>query len=120
MEKKMSYDLELGIKPEGHNKIVCIARPELDSPTWNLGEIFRLAMHWNFEIRKWYKLSDVYINIAEGIADLKFQPGRYNHLEPENGWGDIQGAIEALESLMKKIEELVEDEIPIEVLWLRW
>ena len=116
----MSYDLELGIKPEGHNKIVCIATPELDSPTYNLREMFVAATHWDFEQRKWYKLSDVYLNIAEGIANLKLQPDRYKHLEPENGWGDIQSAINTLESLMNKIEELVEIGTPLEVLLVRW
>lgn len=37
----MSYDIRICVKVEGIDKYADIARPEYDSPTYNLGEMFR-------------------------------------------------------------------------------
>ena len=36
----MSYDIRIGVKAEGLGKIVEIRRPEYDSPTYNLVEMY--------------------------------------------------------------------------------
>ena len=46
----MSYDIRLGVKVEGgDNLFAVIAEPRLDSPTYNLGTMFRECTSWDFE-----------------------------------------------------------------------
>lgn len=46
----MSYDLRLAVKVEGTKDLYAvIAEPEYDSPTYNIGEMFRACMGWDFE-----------------------------------------------------------------------
>ena len=44
----MSYDLRIRVKAEGCDKYPVIATPECDSPTYNLGKMFRACMDWNY------------------------------------------------------------------------
>lgn len=48
----------------------------------------------------------------------------YHLYNPENGWGDVSSALEALESLAKCIENQTNgwtwQDIPLEHLWMRW
>lgn len=123
----MSYDLRIGVKVEGLDVIAVIDQPEYDSPTYNLGKMFRACTGWNFEQGKWYNVKEFRPLIRHGIEELKNNQGRYKEFEPENGWGSISSALEALESLEKCIEENTGEsywgkwpKIPEEHLWVRW
>lgn len=115
----MSYDLRLAVKVEGWGKMVDIGSPDYCDPTYNLGQMFRACMDWDFKQGEYYNGSEVIKNIERGIRELKTNPGKYKHLEPDNGWGTLPGAIEALESLRDYIYERAED-IPIECVWVAW
>ena len=123
----MSYDLRIGVKVEGLTLIAVIDEPEYSSPTYNLAEMFRACMGWDFEVGKWYNVKEVRPKIRNGIEELKNNWKKYKRLEPENGWGDVNSALKALESLEKCIADNVGEtpwakwqEIPEENLWLSW
>lgn len=116
----MSYSIDFGVKPEGSDIFVRIASPQLDMPTYNLGDIFRTSMKWYFKIDTWYKLPDVYQNILDGVEEVKANRDKYKKLEAPNGWGTVQDAIDVMESIIERIDDLEVDEIPIDVLWIKW
>ena len=125
----MSYDLRIRVKVEGCDVYAEIARPEYDSPTYNLGQLFRSCMDWDYSQSEkgddgkyhsvYYRCADIIKNVEQGIRELRAHPKKYEHLLPENGWGTMHGAIKSLESLRDCIYEQAED-IPIECLWMSW
>lgn len=115
----MSYDLRIAVKVEGCGKLIDIREPELANPTYNLGKMFRACTGWDYEQGKYYNCSDVIENIDRGIRELRKRPSAYKSLEPDNGWGTLEDAVQVLESLRKCIYETAED-IPIECLLVAW
>ena len=125
----MSYDIRLRVKAEGCDAYPVVAVPEYDSPTYNLGEMFRACMDWDYsqsekdddgEYKTCYYKCDFVINRVEhGIKELRTNRKKYKKFNPPNGWGSINGAIEALESLRTCIYETAE-EIPLDCLYMTW
>lgn len=115
----MSYDLEIAVKVDGTDIFAMIAEPDYANPTYNLGDMFRACMDWDYKQSKYYPCSEVIEYIERGIRELRIHRKKYIKYNPSNGWGDIDGAISALESLRKCIYEQAEF-IPIEHLWMRW
>lgn len=123
----MSYDLRIGVKVEGTDIIAVIAEPSVNSPTYNLGTMFRKCTGWDFKQSEWYSVAAVYPLIQRGLAELIAYPEKYRKYEPDNGWGTVESAVHALESLKQCIDE-VEDPhswtgwntIPKEHLWVAW
>lgn len=125
----MSYDIEICVKVEGCDKYAMIAEPEYSSPTYNLGKMFRACMDWDYsqseqdENGKWqtcyYPCNFVIEKVERGIKELRSNRKKYLKYNPSNGWGSIDSAIEALESLRACIYEQAE-EIPLECLYMRW
>lgn len=120
----MSYDLRIGVRVHGTDIIAVIAEPELSSPTYNLGEMFRACTGWDYEQGKWYRAEEVLPLIEHGIHELKFNRKAYEQYNPENGWGSIGSALEALESLEACIQAQANgyawQAVPIEHLWVEW
>lgn len=56
----MSYDLRIGVKVEGTDIIAVIAEPSVNSPTYNLGTMFRKCTGWDFMQSEWYSVAAVY------------------------------------------------------------
>ena len=115
----MSYDIRICVKVEGCDKYVAIARPEYDSPTYNLGKMFRACMDWDYSQGEYYPCDFVIEKVNRGINELITRRHDYTKYNPINGWGNIDGAIKALESLRECIYEEAED-IPINCLYMRW
>jgi len=115
----MSYDIAVSVKVEGCDKYAVIAEPELSSPTYNLGRMFRACTGWDFNQSEWYKCSEVIDNIETGIKELQTSPEEYRKYEPANRWGTLESAIQALESMRDCIYTQAED-IPIECLYVSW
>lgn len=115
----MSYDLRIGVKVEGLGKIVEVARPTYDSPTYNLGKMFRACTGWDFKQGEWYNCGDVIGKITDGITNLITDPTYYRKYEPENKFGTVENAVTVLESLRDCIYETTED-VPLLYLWVRW
>lgn len=128
---ELSYDIELAVKAEGAEEVtgkdcyVVFAEPEYDSPTYNLGPMFRACTGWDFEQSKWYSVSEVLPLIEHGIHELRFNRSAYIQFEPKNGWGTIDLALKTLEFLLKCIQENNDGEyarnhIPLECMYVRW
>lgn len=120
----MSYDIRFGVKvADADGMIAVVGRPEYDSPTYNLRDMFVACMDWNYKQGEWYKVTEVIPKIERGIHELKFNAKKYKKYNPENGWGDLQGALECLENWVTEISHYQDgwyEEIPIEHLWFRW
>jgi hypothetical protein len=120
----MSYDLRIGVKVQDTDIIAVIAEPERSSPTYNLGTMFRACTGWNYVQSEWYRVEEVLPLIEHGIHELKFNRKAYEKYIPENGYGSIDGALEALESLETCIQDQINGNawqaVPIEHLWVAW
>ena len=120
----MSYDLRIGVKVADTDIIAVIAEPEYRSPTYNLGKMFRACMDWDYKQGEWYNCKDVLPKIERGIHELRFNTNKYKQYNPENGWGNISSALQALESLLYCIENQTNgwawQTIPLEHLWMSW
>lgn len=125
----MSYDIRIKVKAQGCDVYPTIAIPEHDSPTYNLGTMFRKCMDWDFsqsekdEFNNWstcfYPCDFVIEKVEHGIRELRTNRKKYEQYNPENGWGNIDDAINVLESLRTCIYEQAE-EIPLNCLYMCW
>jgi len=115
----MSYDITISVKVEGIDRYIGIATPEHDCPTYNLGDMFRACMDWDYSQGDYYKCSEIIGKIERGISELRYNRREYEQFSPPNGWGDIDGALRTLISIRKCIYEEAK-RIPIEHLYLSW
>ena len=123
----MSYDIRLGVKVAGAEDLYAVIdEPELSSPTYNLGEMFRKCTGWDYEQGVWYKITDVLPMIQHGINELSFHPKSYKKYNAPNGWGTVENALDALKSMEQCIRDNSEDasvtwnEIPLDLMYIRW
>ena len=118
----MSYDLRLLVKAEGTDCYVQVDTPEYDSPTYNLGEMFRACMDWDFEQSKEYPCDMVLDKVERGIRELTVNRKEYEQYNPPNGWGNIDSALRALEPLRECIYDFLQwhEGFPINCLYMSW
>ncbi len=121
----MSYDIRFGVKVVGAESVYAvIGEPEYDSPTYNVGKIFRAACGWDFKQGEWYPVTEILPNIERGIHELRFNAGAYKHMEPDNGWGSTSTALQALESiadwLTKERQWTWNADVPLECIYMSW
>jgi hypothetical protein len=118
----MSYSLQLAVKiatDDGVDYFARIDEPKYNSPTYNLSLMFRMCMNWDYEQEKYYKCSEVIDRIERGIRELHLNFKEYEKYNPENGWGNVNNATEALESLRDCIYKNAKY-IPVEYLYMKW
>lgn len=116
----MSYDIGLSVKAE-NGQYVEFTAPEYPHPTYNIGEMLRKCMDWDFKQGEYYRVSEILPNIERGIHELTYNRKAYVPMNPPNGWGSVGSALEALESINKCIAEVVQwRELPLEVIYLSW
>ena len=99
----MSYDIELVIDTGG-------ARPaavtECQSPTYNLGPMFSLALGGNIrEVLHGRQAFDVIPLLDKATAAMRRAPAKFKKLNPANGWGSYEGALESLCWLLEACKE---------------
>lgn len=126
----MSYDLQFGVKVDtggAEDLIVPVAEPELSNPTYNLGQLFRACMGWDFEQGEWYPLAGALAYFKRGLEELRSHPGEYRAYEPSNGWGDISSARRVLDGFIHDAYAMADEDdlsmlptVPIAYLWMRW
>lgn len=115
----MSYDISISVKGEGVDRYFEIAEPTHANPTYNLRDMFVACMDWDYTQGNIYKCLEIIGNINRGIDELRHNRSEYEKYNPKNGWGNIDNALETLESLQDCIYR-VSAEIPIEYLYMRW
>ena len=123
----MSYDIRFSVKVEGaKNVFAIIGRPEYDSPTYNIRDIFVKSMDWDYNQGEWYPMAEVMPKIERGIHELTYNEKEYKKYNPSNGWGSTQSALECLQSIhdwfypenMWDVE--YDKDIPIECIYMRF
>lgn len=125
----MSYDIALYVKVANTGIYAKVSEPEYSSPTYNLGEMFRACMDWDYnqsEIgadgeyhTRYYPCEFVLDHVEHGIRELRTNAEDYVRYIPSNGYGDIPAAVKALESLRECILETAEG-IPLKHLYMAW
>ena len=122
----MSYDIMFAVKPAGapDGVYAAIGEPESAHPTYNVGEILRRSMDWDFDQGEWYSVTEVIPKIEKGIHELRFNGQKYKEYEPDNGYGDIGTALRSLEAIINWLSTEKEwtwnAEVPIECIYVRW
>lgn len=118
----MSYDLGIGVKvADMEDRHVEITAPEYSDVTYNVAKILRASTGWNYKQREWYRVSDVLPNIKKGIDELIRRPEDYRHLEIGNGYGKVETALGALQSLLECIYDTSNDySLSYDAMYVRW
>lgn len=122
----MSYDIRFGVRVAGTDDEIyaVIGEPEYSSPTYNDRDIFVHCMDWDYHQGEWYKVTEIIPKIERGIHELQFNRQAYRKFEPDNGWGGIGSAYQALQSILTWIAEDLHNgwnaDIPLECLYMMW
>lgn len=114
----MSYDCEYGVILP-NNEVVHYAYPDLDTPTYNLREIFCESMGFDFEQGKWYRVMEMLPRFNRAEAELAAHKGKYRQMEPENRFGTVEDAAKCFRDWTEKALDIA-DRVPIEYLYWRW
>ena len=136
----MSYDIRFGVQTVCANndgeRFVVVHMPEYDSPTYNLSDMFRACMDWDYDQGEWYPMAEVLPRIERGIRELATNAAEYEQYNPPNGWGTLKGALECLRNWRSELvggddpllgdgnERFLFDMVtymwPLDALWFRW
>lgn len=124
----MSYDIRFAVKVAGHEDLYAvIGEPEFHSPTYNVADIFRACMGWNYQQGEWYKVTDILPYVRKGLDEITRYPQKYKHLEPDNGYGSVATVRKSLFSIIKWFESDFDGlrgswnaDIPLEDIYMRW
>lgn len=121
----MSYDIQFGVKVAGAapDTYAVVGEPEYDSPTYNLGRMFRACTGWDYTQGEWYQMDEVMPKIEHGLHELRFNAKEYKQYEPDNGWGTIGSAINCLQSIVDWFTDPYgsrDDAIPLSCYYMRW
>lgn len=125
----MIYDIEISVKVEGCDKYARIAEPDHANPTYNLRDLFKACMDWDYQQSElgedkeyhtvYYRCDFVIEKVNHGLDELLINGDKYVQYLPSNGWGTMQNALNTLGSLRACIYEQAEN-IPIECLYMSW
>lgn len=92
----MSYDIWLEIDTGGPEPAtVC----EIGNYTSNVSGMWRDALGRSLGDYHGAPCSEAAGPILRGIERMRTDPARYEAMNPENGWGDYEGALKYLERL---------------------
>lgn len=136
----MSYDIRFGVQTVCENndgeRFAVVHVPEYDNPTYNLSDMFRACMDWDYDQGEWYPMTEVLPRIERGIRELVGNRSEYERYNPPNGWGDLDGALRCLRNwrsaLVNDDDPVLGDGAgrfewematymwPLETLWFRW
>lgn len=126
----MSYDVRILVKEQVTDRFIELYTPERDSPTYNLRNTFKESMGLDWKQGEAYPCAVMLPAIQRGIRELTCHAAKYDKLNPENGWGSRQSALECLREYEDAITQLTErgtvdgifdeEPWPIEALYFMW
>ncbi len=106
----MSYDIDLAIDTGGRYMAVVA---DIGSPTYNLGPMFRMALavsgissmqgHTKPSLSGMLAADAIPV-LANGLKDMRDRRAEYEKLNPPNGWGRYENAVETFEKLLEACE----------------
>ena len=88
----MSYDISLVIDT-GHEETEVAY---VGSYTYNVGDMYREALGFSLGELDGKNACDSLDILDKGIKDMQANPDKYKKMNPENGWGNYEGALEYL------------------------
>ena len=95
----MSYDIALYIDTGGKQ----FARvTEMRNPTYNLHDMFALALGCRIRDLQDRKAAECIPVLQAAIRQMRRTPARFKKLNPSNGWGDYEGALNTLDWLLEE------------------
>lgn len=83
--------------------------------TWNNASIFREALGCHFRDLNGKTGKEVRAQLQTAIADIMQHPHHYQVLEPSNGWGGIEDALDVLNGMLRACEDYAECDCEIHV-----
>lgn len=92
----MSYDLRLVIDTGGKYPALVT---DIMSPTYNLREMFELSLGMPIKQLEDKLANDAAPIILAAINAMKKSPAKFKKLNPPNGWGNYEQALNSLEWL---------------------
>ncbi len=92
----MSYDITLVIKTGPENKCVV----DCGNYTYNVYGMYFKAMGQGLNKFNDVKCADAIPLLQKGVRAMQDDPKEYRKLNPENGWGDYDGALRYLQNLL--------------------
>lgn len=118
--RRMSYDLRFAVKAE-NGKYVDFITPDFAHPTYNIGNILRKAMGFDFNQGDYYRLSEIMEYLIKGKTELKYNAKAYRQYEPSNKWGTVKNARDSIDSILECVTKIVVwYEIPLEFVYFAW
>jgi hypothetical protein len=90
----------------------------LGNPTYNLGDIFRRATGGRFKQGMMMPLPEALEMWTSAHKAMTSARQDFIALEPPNGWGTLDGAIEVAAKCARAIADIIEQDEPIEL--YRW
>lgn len=98
----MSYDIRLVIDTGGEHPAPVT---ECKSPTYNLSEMFEEALGCPIRELSGQKAADVIPLLEKATIAMRKAPAKFKKLNPPNGWGSYEGALESLCWLLEVCQE---------------
>ena len=106
----MSWDIHMAVPAARDGSLIALCGYTDMSYTYNVYPMYRKAFSQDAGIRALdhRKGKDCIDWLDAAIADMKAKPEEYRKLNPPNGWGNYEGALEVLERLSTWCREVPE------------
>ena len=92
----MSWDIDLEIDTgNGYTEVVNVG-----NYTWNVSPMYKEALGYTLSELDNKKANEVIDELAEGHKKMIKKPQKYKKMNPDNGWGDYEGAKEYLHDII--------------------
>ena len=93
----MSYDVRLTIDTGGENPA---SVSKWRTPTYNLAPMFSKALGFGLRTLQDKLAGDAIPDLRRAIAAMQDDPAEFKKLNPENGWGNYEGALAFLQAFL--------------------
>jgi hypothetical protein len=96
----MSWDITLE-----ERKWVDVKVANIGNYTYNVSKMYVEAMGESLSYFDGLKAIDAVELLAKGFCEMRDNPDKYKTMNPENGWGNYEGALKYLEDLLNACVE---------------
>lgn len=102
----MSYDVYLSTTVDtGAVEPLTITVEEIGNYTFNVGGMWRKALGHSLLELNGQAAGDALPRLREAVAVMESNPDEYRAMNPANGWGSYEGALEFLTRLRDRCQE---------------
>lgn len=86
---------------------------DIGNYTYNVSPMYIESMGKSISDFHNYKASDLIPILTKGLEEMQSNPGKYKEMNPSNGWGDYQGAMQFLFNIKDACERLPETRVDV-------